>query len=108
MSPVLAWGLIVGMAVSNYAMRAVPIAVMSRLDLPDGVRRWLGYIPVSVMAAIVATQVLRPDGRLQFTLTNPYLLAAFPTAIVYRMTRSFLGATATGILSFLAFRYLLG
>jgi len=108
MSPVLAWGLTIGMAVTNLVMRATPIAIMSRLELPDGVRRWLGYIPVSVMAAIVATQVLRPEGRFQFTLANPYLLAALPTAIVYRITRSFLGATAAGILSFLAFRYLLG
>lgn len=108
MNPTLAWGLIVGMAVTNIVMRATPIAIMSRLELPDGLRRWLGYIPVSVMAAIVATQVLRPGGRFAFTLSNPYLLAALPTAIVYRVTRSFLGATATGILSFLAFRYLLG
>jgi len=108
MNDTLAWGLIAGMAVSNFVLRATPIAVMSRLELPDGVRRWLGYIPVSVMAAIVATQVLRPGGHFAFTLANPYLLAALPTALVYRFTRSFLGATAAGILSFLAFGYLLG
>lgn len=108
MSSTLVWGLIIGMAVTNLAMRAVPIAVMSRLELPDSVRRWLGFVPVSVMASIVTTQVLRPGGHLQLTLHNPYLLATLPTAFVYRFTRSFLGATAAGILSFLAFRYLLG
>jgi branched-subunit amino acid transport protein len=108
MSPTLIWGLIVGMAVTNFVVRAVPLSVMSRLELPGAVRRWLGYVPVSVMAAIVAVQVLRPDGRLQITLANPYLLAAVPTAVVYKFTRSFLGATIAGVLSFLAFRYLLG
>lgn len=104
----LIWGLIIGMAVTNLIMRTVPIEVMSRLDLPDVVRRWLAYVPVSVMAAIVATQILHPDGRFEFSLTNPYLLAAVPTAVVYRFTRSFLGATVAGVVSFLAFRYLLG
>jgi branched-subunit amino acid transport protein len=107
MSPNVIWGLIAGMAVTNFAIRATPISIMSRLDLPAPVRRWLGYVPVSVMAAIVAVQVFRPSGYFDFALTNPYLLAAVPTALVYRFTRSFLGATAAGILTFLALRYLL-
>jgi branched-subunit amino acid transport protein len=107
MSDVLIWGLIAGMAVTNFALRAAPIQVMSRMDLPEPVRRWLSYVPVSVMAAIVALQVLRPDGHLELSLTNHYLLAAVPTAIVYRFTKSFLGATVAGIITFLALRYLL-
>jgi branched-subunit amino acid transport protein len=59
------------------------------------------------MAAIVAVQVFRPEGRFDFGLANPYLLAAVPTALVYKFTRSFLGATLAGILTFLAIRYLL-
>ncbi|HEY5549329.1 MAG TPA: AzlD domain-containing protein [Coriobacteriia bacterium] len=108
MTSQLAWGLVIGMAVSNIIIRWVPIALLSRLELPDLAQRWLGYIPVSVMAAIVATQVLRPGGQWMLAPDNPYLLAAVPTALVYRFTRSFLGATATGMLSFLALRYLLG
>jgi len=107
MSPALIWGLIAGMAVTNIVIRATPISIMSRLDLPPVVRRWLGYVPVTVMSAIVAVQVLRPAGQLEFTLTNPYLIAAVPTAVVYRFTRSFLGATAAGMITFLALRYLL-
>jgi branched-subunit amino acid transport protein len=107
MSPALIWGLIAGMAVTNIVIRATPISIMSRLDLPPVVRRWLGYVPVSVMSAIVAVQVLRPAGQLDLSLTNPYLIAAIPTAVVYRFTRSFLGATAAGMITFLALRYLL-
>jgi branched-subunit amino acid transport protein len=60
------------------------------------------------MAAIVAVQVFHPDGGFRFDLANPYLLAAIPTAAVFRFTRSFLGATVAGMVAFLAFRYLLG
>jgi branched-subunit amino acid transport protein len=107
MNPTLAWGLVIGMAVMNLILRWTPLSIMSRLELPDVVRRWLGYIPVSVMAAIVAVQVLHPNGVFRFDLTNPYLLAALPTGLVYKLTNSFLGATLTGIVAFLAFRYLL-
>jgi branched-subunit amino acid transport protein len=104
----LAWGLVIGMAVTNIVLRGAPLALLSRLELPPTVQRWLGYVPVSVMAAIVATEVLKPGGQLLDPLHNPYLMAAVPTALVYRFTRSFLGATAAGMLSFLALRYLLG
>lgn len=108
MTPALAWGLVIGMAVTNIVIRLVPIAAISRLELPEVVHRWLGFVPVSVMAAIVATQVLRPGGSWALSFDNPYLLAAIPTAFVFRFTRSFLGATAAGMVSFLALRYLLG
>lgn len=107
MTPGMIWGLVIGMAVGNIVMRWVPLAFLSRLELPAIVRRWLAYIPVSVMAAIVAVQVLRPENTFRFDLSNPYLLAAIPTAAVYKFSRSFLGATVAGIVAFLAFRYLL-
>ena len=108
MTSALAWGLVAGMALTNLVVRGAPMAVMSRLRLPAIIERWLGYIPVSVMAAIVAVQVLRPDGHYLPLAHNPYLLATLPTALVYRYTRSFLGATVVGIVSFVALRYLLG
>jgi branched-subunit amino acid transport protein len=108
MNPTVAWGLILGMALTNTVIRLVPIAAISRLELPEVAHRWLSYVPVSVMSAIVATQVLHPGGRWMLTPDNPYLLASVPTAVVYHFTRSFFGAIVVGILSFLALRYLLG
>ena len=108
MDQAIVWGLIAGMALTNIVVRATPIAVMSRFELPDPVRRWLSFVPVSVMSAMVALEVLKPGDQWRVTLANPYLLAAVPTALVYRFTRSFLGATVIGIAAFLAFRYLLG
>lgn len=108
MSGGLVWGVIAGMAITNLLFRGAPIALLSRLRLPLVVERWLGFVPVCVMASIVATSVVRPGGSWLPPLHNPYLLAAVPTALVYRFTRSFLGATVAGVLAFLALRYLLG
>jgi branched-subunit amino acid transport protein len=102
------WSVIVGMAVVNYAMRATPIAAMARMRLGGVIERWLSFVPVSVMAALVVGEVLRPGGAWLPPLHNPYLLAALPTGVIYYMTRSLIGSTLAGIVVFVAARALLG
>lgn len=108
MSTAAAWVLILGMAATNLAERLLPMTLLSRAHLPRWAERWLSFVPVSVMAAIVATQVITPQGRLVVPWDNPYLFAALPTAGVYAWSRNYLLATVVGVASFLAFRYLLG
>lgn len=102
------WTVVIGMAVANYLTRFPPIAIVSRVRLPRPVMRWLSFIPISVMGALVALEVLRPSGQWAHPLSNPYLWAAIPTALVYVKTRSFLGATISGIVLFVAIRALIG
>lgn len=99
---------IAGMAVANFAIRFTPIAVLSRIRLPEPVLRWLSFVPVSVMGALVATEVLRPGGVWQPPVSNPGLYAAVFTALVFHFSRSFLGATVSGMIAFVALRALIG
>ncbi len=101
------WSVIVGMAVLNFAVRFVPLAVVSRIDLPRPVMRWLSFVPISVMGALVASEVLRPGGTWANPLTSPSLIAAIITAAVFRFTRSFLGATVAGMASFVVLQRLI-
>lgn len=94
------WGVIVGMALLNYAVRFPPIAIVSRMALPKPVMRWLSFVPIAVMGALVAGEVLRPAGRWSNPVTSPSLYAAIITAVVFKYTRSFLGATVAGMASF--------
>jgi branched-subunit amino acid transport protein len=101
------WGVIVGMAVLNYAVRFPPIAIVSRMDLPKPLMRWLSFIPIAVMGALVASEVLRPAGRWSYPLTSPSLYAAVITGLVFKYTRSFLGATVAGMGSFVVLQRVL-
>jgi branched-subunit amino acid transport protein len=94
------WVVIAGMAVVNFAVRFIPIAVVSRVELPRPIARWLSYVPIAVMGALVASSVFTPDGRLANPLTSASLYAVAITALVYRLSRSFLGATIAGMGSF--------
>ena len=103
----LIWGVIIGMGATNFAVRFIPIAVLSRLRLPRPIMRWLSFVPVSVMGALVAGEVLRPGGTWSNPLTGPSLYAAVITAITFHFSRSFLGATVAGMASFVALQHLL-
>jgi len=99
---------IAGMATVNFAIRFIPIAALSRLDLPKALLRWLSFVPISVMGALVATEVLRPRGSWQPPLTNPGVYAAMLTALIFRYTRSFLGSTVSGMAAYVVLRSLIG
>jgi branched-subunit amino acid transport protein len=102
------WTVIAGMAIANFAVRFPPLAILSRVELPEVARRWLSFIPVSVMATLVVGAVVRPNGQWLPPGRNPYLWASIATGLVYWRTRSFLGATVAGIAFFLALRALVG
>lgn len=108
MSDTAIWTVVVGMAALNFAIRFLPIAVISRVELPRPVMRWLQFIPVSVMGALVANTVVRPGGQFVRPWDNPWLIATAVTALAYSLTRSFLGATVIGMASFVVIRALLG
>jgi len=108
MSSTYVWVVIAGMAVANLVVRFIPMAALSRVALPDWLRRWLGYIPVSVMAALVVGTIVRPEDAWLVPWQNPYLWASIGTGLIYWRFRSFLGATVAGVVLFLAFRSVLG
>jgi branched-subunit amino acid transport protein len=101
------WGVIVGMAALNYAVRYPPIAIVSRMELPRPIMRWLSFIPIAVMGALISGEVLRPAGRWVNPVSSPSLYAALVTAIVFKLTRSFLGATVAGMASFVVLQRLI-
>lgn len=95
---------IIGMAVANFVMRFTPIAVLSQRDLPPQVMRWLSFVPISVMGSLVASEVLRPGGTWVALADNAGIPAALLTALAFRITKSFLGATLAGVLAFVVLR----
>lgn len=91
---------IIGMAIANFALRFVPLALLSRVSFPVPLRRWLSFVPISVMGALVAVEVVGTEGISSELLTTAPLYASILTMVVFRFTRSFLGATMAGMLSF--------
>jgi len=80
--------------------------VLSRLQLPDWALRWLNYVPITVMAALVGQELLMKNGELAPIHDNIELLASLPTFLTAIITRSLLGTVLVGIVSIMVLRFI--
>lgn len=100
--------IILGAALVTFLPRVLPLMVLSRMTLPEWGIRWLGHVPIAVMAALVGQEVLLHDGKWASLSTNVELLAAILTFLVALKTRSLLGTVVSGIVAIMVLRYWLG
>lgn len=98
--------LIMGLGLTNYALRFVPLYALSRIKLPKPFMRWLSFVPVSVMGALFAKEVLLPSVEFKMPLQNPGIYGALIAMLAYKLTKSFVGSTLAGVVSFILLREL--
>lgn len=99
--------LILGMAAVTYLPRMLPLVVLSRFRLPPLLLRWLSFVPVTVLAALLAKELLISESKLVLPPENLYLIAAVPTFVVAFRTRSLMGTVLAGIVTVALLRRLL-
>ncbi len=100
--------IILGTALVTVIPRVLPLALLSRIEIPARAVRWLGHVPVAVLAALLAQSVLLADGRLDLSISNLPLFAIVPTLLVALRTRSLVGTVLTGVAAMALLRLLLG
>lgn len=100
------WLTILGLTVVTVVTRSFFLLFGERLELPERLRRALGYAPAAALAAIIVPEVLGAGtgAGMDASLQNPKLVAAIVAAGVYAFTRSMLGMIAVGMAVFTALR----
>ena len=88
---------LLGMMAVTYLPRALPMLALARRSLPEAVIRWLGFIPVAVLSAMLLPSLIVTEKGLDFSAQNIFLWAAIPTFLVCWKTKSFVGAIVTGM-----------
>lgn len=96
-----------GMAVVTYLPRFLPLALLTRRGVPAKIIRWLDYVPVAILSALLAPGILVEDSALFISLDNSFLLAALPTFACALITRDMFSTVLVGMLSVVALRYFL-
>lgn len=99
---------IIGAAVVTVIPRVLPLVLLSRISLPAGFIRWLGYVPVAVLAGLLAQSVVLPSGQISLPPQNLEMLAIVPALIVAIRTRSLIGTVLAGVVCMALLRWLLG
>ncbi|PDY54786.1 MULTISPECIES: AzlD domain-containing protein [Bacillus cereus group] len=98
--------IILGSAIVTFIPRVVPLMVLSRFELPEWTMRWLNYVPISVIAALIGQEIFIHDGKIASLTNNIELCAAIPTFFIAIKTRSLLGTVLGGIISIIILRFL--
>ncbi|MBE1442357.1 branched-subunit amino acid transport protein [Paenibacillus sp. OAS669] len=96
---------IIAAAVVTLIPRVVPLMVLSRFELPAWAMRWLNYVPVAVMAALVGQELFVHDGAVPPISRNLELWAAIPSFMVAVLTRSILGTVLSGVVVLMVLRH---
>lgn len=87
--------LLLGMALVTYLPRLMPAMILSRRNIPEVLVKFLEYVPVSVLSALLLPSILVVDGKINFSLSNPLLVTSLLTfPLAYRMKNMFLTVIA--------------
>lgn len=99
--------LIVGCAVVTWIPRILPFIFVKNVELPDVVMRWLKYIPVCILSALVFESLFVEGER--FVVPDWQSVAAFiPTLITALVTKSLSWTVIVGVVSMALVRLILG
>ena len=89
--------LILACAAVTAVPRVLPLVVLSKIELPRWLLAWLAYVPVAVLAALLAIEVLMVGGKPAVSASNPSLLAILPALAVAGLTRSLIATVLVGV-----------
>ncbi len=100
--------LVGGMAVVTFGIRYILLPLSGRFQFSDGMRRALGYVPPSVLTAIIVPAALIPDGHtLALSWTNPYLIGAVITVLIGWFSKNLLITIVGGMAAFALWQWML-
>ena len=100
--------LVTGMALVTFLIRYGLLPLSGRLTFSRGMTRALGYVPPTVLTAIIVPATLLPDGHtLQFSFSNPYLIGALMTAVIGQLSKNLLVTIVGGMTAFVLWQWVL-
>lgn len=98
--------LVLGMMAVTFGVRYPILALSGRIRMPPLLVKALGYVPVAVLSAITVPIMLAPEGDLQLSFSNEYLVAGVASIIFVAITRHLLWTIVSGMTLFLVLRFL--
>lgn len=94
--------LLIGAGLVTLIPRILPLLVFSKMQIPDWGLKWLSYIPIAILAALLSQVLFMHE-----TMKWDYLVAAIPTFLIAVYTRSLLATVLTGVIVIILLRFLL-
>ena len=86
--------------------RILPFILVRNLRLPDAVMKWLYFVPVCILTALVIENMLMQE-QSRLSIDWPVLLILLPTAIIAYKYRSLSMTVVSGVLLMAIYRNIL-
>ncbi|MBZ4646944.1 MAG: hypothetical protein PWR27_1077 [Petroclostridium sp.] len=90
---------IIGMSLVTYIPRMLPLVILSKFEMHPLFLKWLKYIPVAVLSALLVPGILLSDKNLAVSLDNKNFLASIPCFLVAAKTKNLFFTVLAGIVS---------
>lgn len=98
--------MIIGMALVTIAIKAGIFILGGRIVFPPLLQQALGFVPVTVLTAIIVPMVLAPQGAgLELNWRNPQLVAAIVAMLVCAATRRQLLTIVVALVVFFGWQF---
>ncbi|MEK4424351.1 AzlD domain-containing protein [Solibacillus sp. FSL K6-1523] len=95
---------ILGCAVVTWLPRILPFVFVKNVKMPDVVLRWLAYIPVCILSALIVEGIFVKETQL-VTINWLHLCALIPTLFVALVTKSLSKTVIAGVIAMAALRF---
>jgi branched-subunit amino acid transport protein len=96
------------MGLVTYAIRLSLIGALGDWQVPPLVARALRFVPPAVLSAIILPELLRPDDRLDLSLSNARLLAGLLAAVIAWRTRNVIVTIVVGMVTLWLLQWVMG
>ena len=97
--------IIAGMAAATFFTRFACLALFSRNGVPGWMGKWLKHVPTAILTALIAPALLMPQGNLDISTGNHYLLAGCVAAVTAYKSRSVIATMTLGLAVMFALRW---
>ena len=87
------------MAIVTYITRASFLVFFTNKKIPKLLQRFLKYMPVSILSALIFPSIFTPQGKLYLSIGNPYIGASFITIASILLTKKSPFSIVLGIIS---------
>lgn len=94
--------LLVGATLASVATRFLPIVFASKKELSNEFKEWMNFIPVTIFAALAASEIFFVDGTVNLNpLSNPYIIPSIIVGFVSYKFKNMLLSIVVGVVAIL-------
>lgn len=98
--------IIMGMAVVTFCTRFTSVVLFRQMGVPVWFERWMKHVPTGILTALVMPALLLPQGYLDVSMHNHYLLAGLVATVATCLFHNAIATMSLGLVAMLSLRFL--